>query len=133
VIPPTLPSPIQPLADDSPNHNAINFSVNMKDGDYYLRLEIKGHLPENWGSYFNGIDFEHQSDGHTILYGALADQSIFLGVLAQINNLGLEIVNLTYLKQNTPTRKEEKPCSDLNCQSSNRPAPPNPPPISIRT
>ena len=57
---------------------------------------VRGHLGETMRSAFPA--FRAQSRGaHTVLTGALADQAALYGVLAEIEALGLELLEVRRL------------------------------------
>jgi hypothetical protein len=64
-------------------------------GRYAIR--IKGHLDQRWMEWFDGLSFTHDSDGTTLLRGALADQAALHGVLNKIRDLGLPIISVQTL------------------------------------
>jgi hypothetical protein len=47
--------------------------------------------------WFDGLSFTHDSDGTTLLRGALADQAALHGVLNKIRDLGLPIISVQTL------------------------------------
>jgi hypothetical protein len=59
-------------------------------------LHIRGHLGETIRSAFQGFTAE-SGDGRTVLSGVLRDQAALHGVLAQIEALGLELLELRRL------------------------------------
>lgn len=66
------------------------------DGNDYLRctIEFSGFLPREWDQWFDSLEVKNLPDGHIYLQGVLPDQSILLGILAKIGNLGMEIYTL---------------------------------------
>jgi hypothetical protein len=56
-------------------------------------IHVRGHLGETLLAGFPGLDVTHR-DGETVLVGALADQAALFGVLAQIEALGLELLEV---------------------------------------
>lgn len=59
-------------------------------------LHVRGHLGETIRSAFQGFTAE-RGDGCTVLTGVLRDQAALHGVLAQIEALGLELLELRRL------------------------------------
>jgi hypothetical protein len=59
----------------------------------YYEFRIRGLLGETLLGAFPGLHAEVQG-GETVLAGALPDQSALHGVLAQIEQLGLELIDL---------------------------------------
>jgi hypothetical protein len=65
--------------------------VETTPGLYTIR--IRGRLGDTVMSAFPSMACEHES-GETVLTGALEDRSALFGVLAQIEALGLELLEL---------------------------------------
>ena len=52
---------------------------------------MKGFLPKEWLTWFEGLEIKSCPDGQLQIIGVLADQAALFGVLYQINNLGMDI------------------------------------------
>jgi hypothetical protein len=63
-------------------------------GRFYFCIEVKGFLPQEWPTWFEGLDVSNLPDGQLQINGTLADQAAFFGILYQVNNLGMDIKNL---------------------------------------
>jgi hypothetical protein len=61
-----------------------------------LRYEIHvaAGLGRTWSDWFDGLQAERVSETQTRLVGHVEDQSALHGVLAQIRDLGLEIISV---------------------------------------
>ncbi|MDF2590999.1 MAG: type transport system ATP-binding protein [Clostridia bacterium] len=57
-----------------------------------VKIHIKGLLDTCWIDWFNGLEMYHTETGETILEGVVADTGAFYGIIAKINNLGLELL-----------------------------------------
>ena len=64
-------------------------------GRYEIRL--KGHLDERWAGRFEGLSFNHASDGTTILAGPVADQAALHGLLRNVRDLGLPLLSVVHI------------------------------------
>ena len=62
-------------------------------GAVYYEFRIRGLLGDTLLSAFPGLQAQVQG-GETVLGGALPDQSALYGVLAQIEQLGLELLDV---------------------------------------
>ena len=62
-------------------------------GAVYYEFRIRGLLGDTLLSAFPGLQAQVQG-GETVLGGALSDQSALYGVLAQIEQLGLELLDV---------------------------------------
>lgn len=59
---------------------------------HYYEIRIRGHLPDHWSQWFDGLEVVAEADGSTTLRGHLADQAALQGVLLQVFNLGLALI-----------------------------------------
>ena len=57
------------------------------------QIRVRGRLGRTMRAAFPGLDAQAQGD-ETVLTGALADQAALHGVLAQIEALGLELLEV---------------------------------------
>ena len=58
-------------------------------------IRVKGHLPDRWAAWFDGMTLTRQADGTTVLDGPVADQSALHGLLRKVSDLGLPLVSVT--------------------------------------
>lgn len=69
------------------------------------RITIRGHLPDRWESWFDGMQIESRttSDGQllTSVTGTLEDQSALQGALRALHGLGLALLSLETLEEET--------------------------------
>ncbi len=63
-------------------------------------IVIRGHIADGW---FEEMTLTRQPDFMTLLRGRLIDQSALYGVLRKINDLGMELVSVS------PVREAEGP------------------------
>ena len=69
-------------------------------GRYEIRLT--GHLDARWAAWFDGLTVGHESDGTTVLSGAIADQAALHGVIQRVRDLGLPLVSVTQVETDRP-------------------------------
>ena len=62
-------------------------------GRYEIRLT--GRLDAHWAAWFGGLTVSRETDGTTVLGGAIADQAALHGVLQRVRDLGLPLVSVT--------------------------------------
>ncbi len=77
----------------------------MDQGDDYV-ITIHGHLDERWASHFPGFTVRRRGDT-TTMRGFVVDQGALHGIIAQIRNLGIPLVQLrrvARLAEPTPDR-----------------------------
>jgi hypothetical protein len=61
-------------------------------GQYEIRIE--GHLDTRWAAWFDGLALTHETDGTTVLQGAVVDQAALHGLLQKVRDLGLPLVSV---------------------------------------
>jgi hypothetical protein len=77
------------------------------------RIVIEGELSERFTSEFEGMSLE-SGRGKTFLWGEVIDQSHLHGILARIQDLGLELVSVTEVPEGSsplrraPSEEEER-------------------------
>ena len=61
----------------------------------YISIRIKGHLdPGLWQDYLDGLQITHESNGLSLLFGALPDQPALYGVLKKLAHLSIPLLSL---------------------------------------
>lgn len=60
-------------------------------------IKLKGHLNENWADWFDGMTFNHKSDGTTTLTGEIIDQAALFGLLKKVRDLGLSLLSVNQI------------------------------------
>ena len=66
--------------------------MHSKKQQYLIRIE--GHIGLDWSSLFEEVEVEQTKDGQTVLCGTLPDQTALHGVLMQIRDFGLTLVEI---------------------------------------
>ncbi|MEM7133721.1 MAG: hypothetical protein AAF702_45925 [Chloroflexota bacterium] len=56
------------------------------------RILVKAHLDPGWSEHFHGLQIDNVPDGTTEIKGEICDQAMLHGILAQIRDLGLELL-----------------------------------------
>jgi hypothetical protein len=62
------------------------------------RIVVRSELSDRYAAAFEGMQIEAK-DGETILTGEVIDQPHLHGILARINGLGLELLNVQALPE----------------------------------
>jgi len=57
-------------------------------------FKIKGHLSQQWMTWFDGLAIVLEEDGNTLLSGLVIDQSALHGILKKIRDLGLPLLSV---------------------------------------
>jgi hypothetical protein len=68
------------------------------------RICVRGHLSETILAAFPDLQARTRGDG-TVLTGLLADQAALYGVLAEIEALGLELIEVRRLPPRPPKKR----------------------------
>jgi hypothetical protein len=79
-------------------------------GRYEIRLD--GHLAPRWATWFDGMALTIQSDGTTLLQGAVVDQAALHGLLTKLRDVGLPLLSVTQVRQQLPTTTPPTPQGD---------------------
>jgi hypothetical protein len=72
---------------------------NFTGQGYQIRLE--GHLNGAWSGWLDGMTVVHEEDGTTVLTGPVADQPALFGLLVKIRDLGLTLLSLQRVSDDT--------------------------------
>lgn len=64
-------------------------------------IKIKEHLDERWADWFEGMSFTYEIDGATTLSGPVTDQAALHGVLNGIRDLGLTLILVQQIKNDS--------------------------------
>ncbi len=80
---------------------------NQPSPEFY-RIIVKGHLSDEWSAWFDGLTVTRMENGETTISGPIVDQSALHGVLIKIRDLGLPLLSVAHIEQNTD---DEAACS----------------------
>lgn len=58
------------------------------------QIRIKGHLGQQWMSWFEGLTITLEEDGNTLLTGPVIDQAALHGLLKKIRDLGIPLLSV---------------------------------------
>ena len=67
---------------------------NRQEEPMRYEIRVAASLDESWSQWFAGMRLEPLEDATTRLIGDLPDQAALHGVLAQVRDLGLEIITV---------------------------------------
>ncbi len=59
------------------------------------QIRLKGHLGEQWSTWFEGLAVTLQDNGETLLEGPVVDQAALHGLLRKVRDLGLPLLAVT--------------------------------------
>jgi len=78
----------------------LNVEVNKMPTRYEIR--VKGHLPQDWSEWLDGLTITHAPNGETILTGPLRDQAALFGVMMKARDLGLALLSVNQVGCDPP-------------------------------
>jgi hypothetical protein len=70
-------------------------------------------MDTKWAAWFDGLQFTHEEDGSTTLYGSLPDQAALHSILRKIRDLNLQLISVEQVKLDT--EDETKTNSTQSC------------------
>ena len=76
------------------------------DKPTFYQIRIKSHLDDTWAQSFEGLTVSNLESGDALLTGFIPDQSALQGVLKRISNLGLTLVSVNTVNEETETKEE---------------------------
>jgi hypothetical protein len=65
------------------------------------RIRIKGHLAAHWAEWFDGMTITSLDNGETLIEGAVVDQAALHGMLNHIRDLGLPLLAVDRVEENS--------------------------------
>jgi hypothetical protein len=75
----------------------------------HYEIRVRGHLPQRWAAWFEGMDLRTTDDGTTVIAGAVADQAALHGVLQKLRDLGIALISLTEVSDTTTEGPAPRP------------------------
>ena len=55
-------------------------------------ITVKGHLPDHWSAWFEGLTITNGANGEVVLIGPIPDQATLHRLLVKIFDLGLPLI-----------------------------------------
>jgi hypothetical protein len=65
-------------------------------------IRVKGHLPQYWSKWLDGLTITHAPNGETLLTGPLRDQAELFGVMMKARDLGLALLSVNQVEPEPP-------------------------------
>ena len=66
------------------------------------QIRIKGHLSRQWTDWFEGLTITLEDNGDTLLTGTVIDQAALHGILRQIGDIGIPLLELKCCDEHKP-------------------------------
>jgi hypothetical protein len=70
------------------------------------QIRIKGHLGQQWMSWFEDLTIALEEDGDTLLSGPVVDQSALHGILKKIRDLGMPLLSVNSVLSDRAVKAE---------------------------
>lgn len=64
----------------------------------FYEIRIRGHLPDRWAPWFEGLTITWEEKGDTRLTGRIVDQAALYGLLRKVRDLGMPLLSLNRLQ-----------------------------------
>lgn len=61
-------------------------------------IRLSGHLPPNWGDWFDQATVLQSRDGETILICEVVDQAGLFGLLKRVRDLGMPLISVVRVR-----------------------------------
>ncbi len=72
------------------------------------QIRIKGHLGQQWTSWFESLTNTLEEDGNTLLSGLMIDQSALHGILKKIRDLGMPLLSVNSVETGVQDASDNK-------------------------
>jgi hypothetical protein len=73
------------------------------------QIRIKGHVDEQWTSWFGGLTITLEESGDTLLIGPVPDQAALFGLLRRVRDVGMPLVSVNRVDTGNQDRSTGKP------------------------
>jgi hypothetical protein len=71
------------------------------------QIKIKGHVDQGWSDWFEGMSISIGDNGDTLVRGSVADQAALHGLLRKVRDLGMPLLSVTCVEDDTGEVKGE--------------------------
>jgi hypothetical protein len=61
-------------------------------------IRVRGHLPETWAEWFDGLTIENLPNGESFLSGPVADKAALHGLLTKVRDLNLTLLAVALIE-----------------------------------
>ena len=65
------------------------------------QIRIKGRLDQEWSDWFEGLTIAVDDNGDTLMSGPVADQAALHGLLKKVRDLGMPLLSITCVENDT--------------------------------
>lgn len=64
----------------------------VPDEPVVYQIRLKGHMGQQWRTWFEGLTIRLEENGETLLTGSVLDQAALHGLLKKVRDLGLPLL-----------------------------------------
>jgi hypothetical protein len=72
------------------------------------QIRIKGHLSDQWISWFEGLSITLEENGDTLLTGPVVDQAALFGLLKKVRDVGIPLISINRVEPGKPPKLKTK-------------------------
>ena len=83
-----------------------DINSNIDEARVY-QIRLKGHLPDRWTDWFEGLTITLEDNGNTLLTGPVVDQAALYGLLRKVRDLGLPLLSVIRLQPGQSDTSED--------------------------
>jgi hypothetical protein len=107
----TVRSYLAHVTTDDRNPNTTTGSADAgHDPIPHYEIRVRGRLASNWSAWFDGLTIDTDPmDGTSAIRGPVIDQAALHGLLQKLRDVGLTLVSLTELPNDTSTEPSAHP------------------------
>ena len=69
-------------------------------------IRLRGHLPDKYADWFNGMTISRKDDGTTTITGTLQDQTALHSILIKIRNINIGLLSVNTIEAEQGGGKE---------------------------
>jgi hypothetical protein len=69
-------------------------------------IRVRGHLPDKYSTWFEGMSISREVDGTTTILGQVADQTALHSILFKIRNMNIGLISVNTVQLNGEPGKE---------------------------
>ena len=83
----------------------------MSSRPYYYEIRLEEQLDDHWAAWFSDMEFippDQLTCSGTVMRGKLPDQAALFGLLEKIRNLGLTMIEVSWLEEIPQTIENRK-------------------------
>jgi hypothetical protein len=95
--------------EDRTNRTTTGASAAEHASTPQYEVRVKGHLGSRWAAWFEGLTLSTEEDGITVIRGPVIDQAALHGLFQTLRDIGIPLISLTQLTQDTPTTEGTAP------------------------